>query len=79
MRGKAEMAATLLIGTLWTGPGAAEPTPDLAFLEYLGMLVEADGELLDPLDLASLPEPDEENDARPATDTAEETEDAHEH
>lgn len=79
MRGKAEMAATLLIGVLWSAPGASEPAPDPAFLEYLGMLVEADGELIDPLDLASLPEPDEQDDPQPAADIAEETDDAHEH
>lgn len=61
MPGRAELAAGTLLGLLLAGPAAAvEPAPDAGFLEFLGLLVEDDGEYLDPLDMASvrLPEDD---------------------
>ncbi len=61
MPGRAELAAGTLLGLVLAAPALpAEPAPDGGFLEFLGLLVEDDGEYLDPLDMAniSLPEAD---------------------
>lgn len=55
MPARVEWAAGILAGLLLAAPaGAAESVPDAGFLEFLGMLVEDEGEYLDPLDMADV-------------------------
>lgn len=58
---RAEAALLLALGA---GPalaaGAEEALPSAAFLEFLGALVEVEGELLGPQDLEALPELEDE-------------------
>ena len=59
MPGRADLAAGTLLGLVLASPAlAAEPLPDADFLEFLGLLVEDDGEYVDPLDMAGLSFPD---------------------
>lgn len=53
------MCIALLPPMLPSGTLAAEEAPpDADFLEYLGLMVEEDGEYLDLMDLAEVPEAD---------------------
>lgn len=44
-------AAALAVALLGAPVRAADAPPEPGFIEYLGLLVEEDGEYLDPLDL----------------------------
>jgi len=53
MPGRAERAGAMLAGLLLgIAAHATEASPEAGFLEFLGMLVEDQGEYLDPLDMA---------------------------
>lgn len=67
---RAELAALLMLAA---APAVGveeleEGLPSAAFLEFLGGLVEVDGELLGPLDLDALPEVLDEREAREQAD-----------
>lgn len=53
------LAVLLAASAMPAAPAAAaEPAPDADLLEFLGLLVEDDGEYLDPLDLMDVALPD---------------------
>jgi hypothetical protein len=84
----AERLGGLLAGALLAvAAHAAEAPPEAGFLEFLGMLVEDEGEFLDPLDMAgedwdgrgvdgrAVPPPTDERTATPLEDSEHERHD----
>ena len=76
--------ALWLVLLLATGAQAAPPAgdlPDADFLEFLGWLVEEDGEFVDPLDMAGADWklPDRDGPETAAEDAAQENDDALDH